>query len=257
MKTYLLFSALLVSAMVASGQQTATEAAGSGAGKKPDLPTGPLLRTAPDFSQWQVVFTYPDEKITEKATPPPRIIQTIRLLRPRSVVTTKTGRIIHEAVVDVADRTSDNWFEGAVQYMRINSDPTWYEVDPGIPGTTNYHPLPPSGFRDMELVQAANFAGVMPFGKGKCLVFTPGGAAALDLSNPDEVEKRITLVSSIAYIDAESRLPIAVRTRSSLRTFHFNVPPTEVQSLPPDLAAQVRKGKEGRALLERPAERPY
>ena len=176
-------------------------------------------------------------------------------------MTTKTGRTIHEVRLDILGHGTDTWFDAGVQYTKFEKDSAWYRSDRSTGGDTSaeasYHPLPASGFRDLEWIKAENYAGTAPYDKHDCLVFVPTGADKLDLNGAGDAQKKLKALDTVAYVDADSRLPVAVRTRGDLRTFQFDPPPMEMQTLPVDLTTQVKKGEDARTRLNQTAPRPY
>ena len=257
MRSWPLFLALLGFAVSLSAQSPVGIASPSTKDGKPVLPSGPLLQSAPNFSQWEVTYTYADEqKSNQSSAGKPKPVFTGADTRPRQVVTTKTGQIVHEEQTDVSNRKVELWFNGGTQYGRGGDGTVWFEVGPGAPGQQNYRPLPANGFRNLDWISAGNFAGSVPSGNTTCLIFVPGGYQKLDLSDPAQQAARLKTATVIAYIDATSRLPILVRNRDETRVYRFGPPPVEMQSLPADLASQIKQGVEGRARLYAPAPRP-
>jgi hypothetical protein len=88
-------------------------------------------------------------------------------------------------------------------------------------------------------------------------VFAPGGAAKLDLSNPAHIKELLAAKPLVAYVSAETRLPVALRSGAITQRFHFASPPSVMQSLPAELLDQIRKGEQARQRLYQPAPRPY
>ena len=141
--------------------------------------------------------------------------------------------------------------QGQTQYYRSPENLLWGQA---VTGTSRervieqrFSPLPPTGFRDLDWINADNFAGAVPYGNGTCLIFAPGGDRQLDLSDPAQRQRRMVAVEMIACGDADSRLPLALRTRNELRSYHFNEAPTQMQTFPADLSVQIKKSAEGHA----------
>ena len=251
MKSVFLLTAFLCFGLSAGGQTPSPTPA------SPELPSPPLLRPPPDFSQWEINFSYGDEKQTKhksghkaEATP---AASTARL---RKIVTTKTGRIVHVELIDVLGQSADIWYDAGTQYSKSAGQALWYQVAK-TPTDLNYRPLPAIGYSDMELVKADNYAGNTSYDKRDCLVFIAGGYHKLNLNNARDAQKKLKSVDSIAYIDAESRLPVAVTTSDDSRTFQFDPPPTKMQVLPIDLVQQIKKGQDANARFGQPAAKPY
>ena len=230
---------------------------------KQSVPDGPLLRPAPSFAQWEITFQYSDDqRKKEQAGAPGAKAASTFDPRPRKVVTTKTGAIIHEEVTCVDGKAKHVWFNAGTQYVKHGGQSVWLEADPrkstsGVSGDPDADPMPPSGFRKLEWVTSNNYAGTIPYAGGNCFVFVPGGESKVDLHDSAKQAQLLSSQGTVAYIDAESRMPVAVRSEGETRSFHFNPTPSAMQALPADLANQIKKGEEGRARLDQRAPRPY
>lgn len=226
----------------------------------PDAPSDPLLQAAPDFSQWEITFTSPKDpnrQTTAKSTG-----EAATAICPGKSVTTKTRQIVHEEVTGLDGQTTENWHIGTLQYARPPGQTVWFESDAGrlADGTAidaNYSPLPASGFRDLDWISRTSFLGTVKFHDHDCLIFTPH-----DVPNDISFD-RVHLLSTweslptVACIDAVTRLPVLVRIRGETRKFTFCDPPAEMQTLPSDLAEQVKKAEEARTRLHQQPQRPY
>ena len=250
MKILLLLSSLVCFASLSVAQSPQDGAAAKPNPPRPKLPDGPLLRAVGEFAQWEVTYSYPEERQKKDKELDPSVSS-----RPRKVVTTKTGRITHEEQTDVSNHVTQNWSTGMMLYYKTPASALWYEARPGAGGGAQLPP--PSGFRGVEMIQESNYVGTIANGKGTCLVFAPGGSQKGDASNLQQGTKWMETADIIAYVDADSRLPIAVREHGILRTYQYDSAPTQMQVLPTDLADQIKHGEEGRARLNAMAARPY
>ncbi len=217
-----------------------------------EIPAGALLKAAPEFSKWTVTYNYPAQPVADS----PRLTgdETHR------VTTIKTGKIISEDLVDGRGCHTETWHVGALQYLKPHGKPTWFESSPSAgvdPVSTDYSPLPPNGFRAWDWVGRDSYAGRVALEGGDTFVFVPGGAQRLDLSIPGKAKERIAAQPLVAFVNAETRLPLALRSGSVTQRFVFDPPPNAIQSLPADLLDQIRKGEEARQRLYQPAPRPY
>ena len=97
--------------------------------------------------------------------------------------------MIHEELTNARQQTTDTWFDAGIQYMKSVTDSAWYRSEKMSPGSSRtdpyYHPLPPGGFSDVDLIKAENYAGIASYDKRNCLVFVPGGADKLNLKIAD------------------------------------------------------------------------
>jgi hypothetical protein len=222
-----------------------------------EAPSGPLVASAPAFSQWVVTFSYPEDKNNSSVSapaPPPAYLKT----QTRLITTTRTDNITHEEIKDGSGAEFDEWHVGPVIYSKDSTSSVWGEIDSTSDsrnGSPTFAPLPPGGFRDLNWISVNDYLGTIKYGGRDCLVFAAGRESIH--SSPEDALKNPASFRSIAIIDAQSRLPVQVMMGGIIRIFQFRQPPTEKLSLPPDLADQLKKGEEGRQLLNRPMERPY
>lgn len=262
MKTRLLVSIFLGFTACAWAQVPAGSPASPREPAKPELPSSPLLGKAPEFSEWGITFTYASEA-ARKAKPESASQPRLAYLDKRSsrVTTTKTGKIIHEVTRDLAGTQTEIWSEGTTQYYQMPGNTLWFESGNTTSAAgvreVDSRALPPSGFRDLDWITADNYAGTIPYGNGSCFIFVPEGYRKLDLRDEGKRTKLLESQGKIAYVDADTRMPVAVRDGDVTRVFRFNSPPTAMQTFPADLSKAINDGKEARRRLEQPAARPY
>jgi hypothetical protein len=226
-----------------------------------DLPSGPALSTAAEFSQWVVTYTYPEEKDAGSeltpAKPKPAYFNTLV----HTITTTKTRSVVHEEFVDEQGLKSDLWHVGTTQYQKPAGSPTWQQHGANELTDRNelkiYSPLPNSGFRDLDWITRQNYVTTIKYGEHAYLVFVPNPPPGLDLSNPDDRAQKLAALASVALIDATTRLPFQVTYQHVTRTYQFGSPPSDVQNLPDDLAQAIKQGREGAARLDQAAPRGY
>ncbi len=249
MKSYLAILLIMACASAAWGQVPA----------KPLPPPGKLLAVAPDYSQWVVTYSYPDER--DKTSQVAGTAAPAAASRVKTITTTKTGDIVREEIVTSAGKKYEEWHVGTTQFRKAPDTKVWLQNDlielTDGRGTTDYSPLPVSGFRDLDWITKDSYAGIIKYGEKNCLIFVLSAPPGLDLSDPRTQEDTIKQLGMIAFVDAESRMPLQVQTNSIIRFYHFNEPPTEKLKLPEDLAQQIKAGKEERERLSAPAGKPY
>jgi hypothetical protein len=259
MRTLIITALFLSSGLCVRAQQApgSTPAA-------PEVPCPPgcLLNPAPDFCAWTVSFTYEADKAKKEGTPAQTPPHPAYLdARPKQVTTTKTGHIVHEAMEDLRGLRSESWFVGGAQYYKTPGGTRWMRADGSIAGGSrsdpNFKPLPENGFRGLEFILPSNYAGMVPYGGGTCLVFSPGGSQKLDLRNPEKLKDLLDSPGMVGLIAADTRMPLVVHVGDATSTYHFIPPPTQVLTLPPDLTDAIQRGNQARARLEQPAPRPY
>ena len=223
-----------------------------------DPPSGPLLRPPGDFSRWQVVSIYSGK--TPKKDRASRHAKTTPTLAPgdrlQKLVTTRTGRIVHEERTDFAQRTTDIWYDGGTQYTRPAGAQGWLRTESNS-GDPSYRPLPEIGYRDVSLVKTDNYVATVPYDDRLCLVFVPDPAPKIDWTKPAAALKQLRSLDTVALVDAGTRLPVEIRANGETRTFQFDPPPARPQTLPADLLTQTKRGDDARTRLNQPAPRPY
>lgn len=209
---------------------------------KPPPPSGPLLAPAPDFSEWQIAFAYPQDKKDKQKTPVPTPLNPEL---PRTILVTKTQKVIHEQIALVSGKTMSKWQLGQDFYLKPPGQSYWgfynstyFKNNPTSDAT--YMPVPENGFRDLDWVSGETYAGTIQSAAGAYLVFVPENARTIDVSNA----KALQAATKIVYVNAQTRLPGTVRLGDVVRTYTFRPPPAAPQSLPADLAAEKKKSDE-------------
>jgi hypothetical protein len=113
-------------------------------------------------------------------------------------------------MTDIAGYTIDQWIsDGTTFYMTSGSD------GPSVVPTSlrkYFGNFTAADFPDMQVVSPQTFTGIQKVGSASCLVFTQ-----------DDVT---------AWIDVETRYPVAWRLGSETRTFTQLSPPQSMQVLP-------------------------
>ena len=142
---------------------------------RPGVPSGPLLQTAPDFSQWEITLSYPKPPKNRPAEPSSEKPVAPVPVRLSKIVTTKTREIIHEEETDSNGQRSEKWHVGSLQYAQPPGKSVWYESDAGkLPDGSasdpSYSPLPASGFRELDWISPAAccpFGAPLPWGRSR------------------------------------------------------------------------------------------
>jgi hypothetical protein len=205
------------------------------------LPDGPLPAPAPDYSQWVVTFSNPEDK-----NKGPGSSSTSAM-----ITTTKTGYIIHEEIVNGSGAKLDEWHVGNTLYTKGSGSTLWNEARSGR--SSSFEAFPASGFRNLDWVTRNSYVGTIVLAGHSCLVFVPERPQKLDLSDPVQLDA----LTTYAFLDANSRLPVKVRFNGVTSIYQFKDPPTEKLTLPPDLTSQLKKNEEAVESLNKPMPRPY
>ena len=211
---------------------------------RPVPPVGPLLNPPPNFSEWVTTFSYPQDRPDPKTGVPPSGLPPLSTTLTRKVITTKTGNIVHEETQDVAGRKSDRWQNGQTIFIKTVGQSAWGVLGQRA-GKNNFAndpnlPLPASGFRDLDWISADAYAGSLKTDSGVFLVFIPPGSGTVDLTNPKAALAQLPTLFMVALIDYKTRLPVSVQGNGITRSYNFTAPPVSMQTLPPDLANQIK-----------------
>jgi len=238
--------------------QTPADSTAEASAQKQAPPPGPLLESAPAFSQWVITFSYPEDRQKSSNSAPLPAYASTRL---RTITTTKTKNIVHEEFVDASGRKFDVWHVANKQYRKLFGSKVWLENSAGEVNNgsaTDYMAFPPTGFRDLDWLSDQNYAGTVKYVGRDCLVFVMNAPPGLDLSSANTPPDKFESFGMIAFIDLGSRLPVEIQTNGVMRTYQFTDPPPDaVLKLPPDLSEQIKKGEEERARLNQRPPRPY
>lgn len=210
-------------------------------------PAGPLLKSAPEFSKWNIAYAF------AKGEGAPPVSGDLS----RRAVVTKTRNIIHEEIFDGRGCCLDTWYLGPQQYRKPHGKDAWFVSEPARTNTaqdSDYDPLPANGFRGWDWVGAESYVGQMENEGRQCLVFVPGGPAKLQ---GESLKESLQSQSHVAYVDASSRLPVSLRSGNVTQSFRFESLPPVMQELPPKLVEQIKQTEESRKKLLQAAPRPY
>jgi hypothetical protein len=180
--------------------------------------------------------------------------------RMRTVITSKYGKIIHEEFIDVRGNRTEKWYVGGDEYWKPSGATTWSEAEAFSNGQPNpsYIPFPEFGYAALDRIARETYAGTVNYRERPCLVFIPGGAAALKVTDLVGQADQLAALSYVDLIDVVSRLPTEVRRGGEVDTYQFkDISPAPVNPLPPDLIQYIKKGREEKARLFQQAARPY
>lgn len=234
----ILFTLLLAAA--AQAQQAAPS---------PDaLPPGPLLNKAPDFAQWTITAKSSGAAVpTAEGEDQGAAKKEKEKERPQGdlrIGTIQTGKVRHQVRVKGSQVIGDLWtVEGAT--VSIDPHSKMPQVAGGGGGTAE------ADFPGLEWISANNFAGIQGVGGRKAIVFKGRADYLIDAEStlPEQVD-------ATAYIDLETRLPIAMK-RGDVYTFEFG-PKPQTMLTPPPAVSQALVDARQRALRSaaRPAPEP-
>ena len=128
---------------------------------RPTPPPGILLSAPPEFSQWTVTCSYPQDHPSRAET------KHLAVLDPnlvRKVAITKTREIIHEETVSVSGDRFDKWQNSSKYYIKPQGQSYWGECDANlmknnVVSDARLLPLPTNKFRGLEWIDGKTYAG--------------------------------------------------------------------------------------------------
>ena len=176
-------------------------------------PTPPFVAPVPASADWTITAKYPppppDAPPKGDKAPDPRIAE---------VHTTKTGEIRHDHVVLVDGNESDQWY---VSGFLLTMPPGSTEVavydlsnDPP-PDPRDGNPTLAKGFPGVGWVKFDAYDQTVPYEKHTCYHYLAG-----------------EIGSGEAWIDTETKLPVAYKAGDAVYKYRFNEPPTGPLVLP-------------------------
>lgn len=202
----------------------------------PPLPSGPLLLQPADFSAWQITYQYPHESQQPAAAPgahapgsPPLSQGALYAISPaRQVTLTITRPAWHAAITDTAGRKIDEWFDGLLVTFQAGGKPDAMRVPMSWrhPLLPNYGAVP---FSDMEWISPATYAGLVKV----------NGRPAIFFKND----------TTTAWIDLETRYPIAWERGGEKRTYKPLAPPVAMLTLPDSVIKASEEYKRLKAIM--------
>lgn len=204
------------------------------------VPSPPFVASVADPAQWVVTLSYPEDR--DKTAPPPD--SKIAAGQIRTILNEKAGNTIHRATTTENGNTTEEWQVGTNHYQKGWDSTTWGE------NLKDFAPLA-AVFPDLDWLSADNYVGTMNYGGHNCFVFAPGAPPKLDLSSPDGATQLDTL-AQVAFIDAQSRLPVEVRVGTTYQDYKFGDSPSDQLTLPDDLLAMLKKEASIKAMMNRP-----
>jgi len=258
MKTTATFLLFLLSAGFLPAQETT----------KPVLPSGPAIQKwAPDMAKWVVATRAANAPSAAPANGVPEAPGAAESDEKKHWIpvttVTKTGNIYHVRMVDSQNEVWHIWADGSVTVVESGTRAGAAFVAPS-PDSDWVNPLfvdfSESDFEGFGWVSAANYRGTNEFMGRMCLIFRDkvkvgtveadpeAGRAnsAVDLYEPRE-----------AYVDLETRLPVALSGAEGWKMFTFFPPPASMQSLPECVKELVSKQRELDDSLARRPRKPY
>ena len=204
--------AAIVVSIVARAQET----------KVTHPPAAPLVTPAPEYADSTVTVKYPTEP-----TPPPHAPKH-HDWRYVEVHSTKAGKLKRDLLTSRDGIKSEKWFVDSILLWTTPDGKVSVSDTSGAPPSMPEDPNPsvPHGFPGVAWISLENFVGEVIYQKQVCYHYVAEGTEA--------------------WIDVESKLPVAYQSAGTLYQFKFNPPPTEPLTMPPayqkalDTVSQMR-----------------
>ena len=215
----------------------------------PSIPPGPLLRPAPSNARWAVEFQYGEEK--ELGSPK----RAMGLPRVKTTIAARSGQVTYEEATDEAGMKTEKWILNGEQYTRKPGSSDFYTARKCDVANANYEYFSPTGFRGFHWVSKEKFVGIQNALGHECLVFStlqdeqelrdPDAFALLNEMRASRKVKECVpggmSIEVTAFIDLDSRLPVALRIGRETRIFSFLEPSAVQVTLPPELVSHLVK----------------
>lgn len=196
--------------------------------EKQPLPPGPLIqKRAPDYSQWTIkVAPRPDKP---KAEPVKNDAAPGKEEKPywgEMVSITKTENIMLRRTMDAQGQTWNTWciedFQTTISPDEKSLMMQSRSLDPNVPAS-NYEDYSQTDFPGFEWVSAKSYAGIKLINGKKCILFQGKGRSDVEGKDGGDL---------MAYINLETRYPVALIIGNDCRTYEFQAPPQTKLQIP-------------------------
>ena len=219
----------------------------------PTPPPEPLLGKAPDFAQWTITSS---EAVDPREKPSPMEAAELSPASGRHHKKQSTDSTDQKAPVDHTDQTTTVTKTKSFRVERTESSggmkierwclpdmqiiiPKSGEPIVAMPGSaldSNYIDYSKAEFIGFDWISQSNFEGIENVSGQECHVFRQkvkaDGAGAAGPSG------------MVAWINTATQLPVKLQSGEESRTYHFEVAPTAMLALPPEVAAMAHKWEE-------------
>jgi len=210
------------------------------------LASGPLfVNPMPDPSQWAVDFTYTDapqpgdtsrdtaqmERLQKAAQQDPALagqlknpqfLFSIKNIRPKRIVITKSGDIRHEERLMERDYKEESWRTGDVEVeQKANSKKLSVKMMSSFAARD---------FPELGWISLKNFVGIQSLNGRKCFAF--------EQERYDDEHQPIGKAG--AYVDVDTRYPVAFRYLTQVYQYTILPPPATALTVPDEFAAAAK-----------------
>ncbi len=203
----------------------------------PPLPSGPLLKSAPDFSQWVVTYIAPTP--ARKGAPAsgnqasnPKVMRRVEVI--------KTGPIRYLLTVEPDGSRMETWCTGTKQvYLHSGwKDPMVSdESDIKDPNSVD---ISKTDFPGCGWVSAKSYKGIQRLNGRDCIFFSDTVVVVQEIVPGNASKTTSYQYPALAYVDMETRLPVMLITPSEIAVYQFGAAPQSTLTIP----AQVKEAME-------------
>ena len=192
----------------------------------PPIPTGQLLKRAPDFSQW-VISYFPIVNKGAGQAGKPEVS--------KRVFITKTGPIRQVITVESNGNRTELWFKGEMEIVCLAAwkNPWITEAhDPHNPFPMDFSK---TDFPECHWISARNYKGIQKVQDRDCIVFGDQLTVTSETphTNPSATTPpEVSQYNVSAYVDLETRLPVIEATPGETVTYQFAPPPQAMLAFP-------------------------
>lgn len=216
----------------------------SSAREKPVLPPGPLCqKRAPDKAHWTITSLVPasttltaeaEGKAGESGTDAQKAPGLEDKKARTRVTVVKYGDLVHVMREDELKQRWSTWIRGALQVaVWPDQQNVEYAAPPPNPDVINpiYFDFSQTDFPGFGWLSAANFSDIAGFRGRKCLVFRERFAPPVVMTvgeDPAAPVPQPVVQNMTAYIDLETRFPVALENAEGIQTYQFHAPPQDL-----------------------------
>jgi hypothetical protein len=222
-----------------------------------DLPPGPPIeKRAPGFSQWLITTTLSGTAaLDDQAVAASNDAKTPKAPSATKIMITKTGNIYRVEHLDEARQLWTVFASGATQIMvwpdRHSAAVLAASNNPDAPNPfiTNFSVTDFPGF---EWVGWGKYSEMKSYKGMKCIVFQKQQPVDSDDPKPGGGYKTV-----IAYVNVETRLPVALVDADEANILEWKPVPKGVLTLPPSAMAVLQQRQKAEQQMAQHAARPY
>jgi hypothetical protein len=231
-----------------------SERAGPGAGR--------ILLPTPKLARWSIDYQYAPG--TAPMPPPAGTAakEAVPMGRPSKVVVTKSNATYHEETLDQAGQRREKWSVGDRELIRLPGCRTW--INAGLnPFDALRSDYSKSEFPGFSWIASRNYLGTQKVFWGDCWVFK-SKLESLKLTHLAAYEAALSVgplrprhaVVVFAWVNIETRMPVALRVDDEVRIYRFEAPPVEELAPPTEVASQFQQWQKELGSFLKPPPKP-